>query len=64
MKFVKSKNVTIRTFQLEDHVSEFLSSELIDYQMNEIERKAADIIFKNFSAAKKNNNNNRTFNAT
>lgn len=60
-KFVKSKNVTTRTFQLEDHISEFLISECNDYQMNEVERKTADTIFENFSAA---NKNNQTFNAT
>lgn len=52
-EFVKPDNLTTRTFQLEDHISEFLSSDHNESQMNEVERKAADSIFKTFSAEKK-----------
>lgn len=37
-EFVKFDNLTVRTFQLEDHISEFLSSEHNDYQMNEVKK--------------------------
>lgn len=38
---------------LEDHISEFLSSDNNEYQMNDVERKAADILFKNLITANK-----------
>lgn len=60
-EFVKSNNLTTRTFQLEDRISEFLSSEHSEHQMSEVESKAADSIFKNFSAA---NEKYQTFSAT
>lgn len=37
-EFVKFDNLTVRTFQLEDHISELLSSEHNDYQMNEVKK--------------------------
>lgn len=52
-EFVKPYNLTTRPFQLEDHISEFLGSDHSESQINEVERKAADSIFKTFSAAKK-----------
>lgn len=51
-EFVKPNNLTTRTFQLEDHISEFLSSDHNESQMSEVERKAAESIFITFSAEK------------
>lgn len=54
-EFVKPDNLKTRTFQLEDHISEFLTSDHNDSRMNEVERKAADSIFKTFGVLKKIN---------
>lgn len=54
-EFLKPNNLTTRTFQLEDHISEFLSSDHNEYQMNKVKRKAAGSIFKTLSAARKKN---------
>lgn len=45
-EFVKSDNLTTRTLQLEDHISEVLSSQHNKCQMNEVEEKAATVYSK------------------